>query len=263
MGEETKAEKKGIWSQLWVYTLVAITVIIVLLYLIKPFEETLAATVTQIIIIVFVASSGAIFLLVSHQFKWFNTRTGQIIFSIAVGFLLWTIAESVFLYNSLMGNKLFFGTHDPFYIAGYVPFAIALFLNIRTIKMKFKPLTLIIWIVISVVLFLIILLTEFIPFLMQEISEESLTLIYPAEDFILFVLALVIVLKFQSGEIAKPWALLITGIIFDAIGDIWYTYAEWYGLTLSAYDWYDLFFTLSYIAMFASGLYFLWLYRRQ
>jgi TctA family transporter len=109
----------------------------------------------------------------------------------------------------------------------------------------------------------VILFYEFIPFVFPDTTIDSLTIIYPAEDFILLVLVLVIVLKFRSGEIAKPWGLLALGVILDAIGDIWYTYLEWYGLSLTAYDWYDLFFTLSYIAMFTSGLYFLWLYRRR
>lgn len=263
MGEETKAEKKDLWSQIWVYAVIALIVIIVLFYIIRPLEEETAASVTQIFIIAIVAACGVVFLFVANQFKWFNTKTGQIAFLLSLAFFLWTTAESLFLYYDLIGSVLFPTFADVFYVIGYVPFAIALVLNIRTVKMKFKPIVLAIWIILSVGVFLAILFLEFIPFIIQEFSINTLTLIYPAEDYILLILVLVILLKFRSGEIAKPWGLLAIGVIFDAIGDIWYTYLEWYGLTLTAYDWYDLFFTLSYIFMFASGLYFLWLYRHQ
>jgi len=262
MSAESTAEKKSLWSQIWVYAMIAVAVLIVLFYVIRPVEEGIAVSLTQIIIIILVAICSVVFLLVANQFKWFNTKTGQIMFLIALGFILWTIAESTYYYLAAIDVELFPTIADIFYVAGYVPFAIGLILNIRTVKMKFKPLMLWIWIGISVAVFLVILVYEFIPFLMPP-TIDSLTLMYPAEDLMLFVLAIVLVLKFRSGEIAKPWILLVAGVIMDALGDIWYTYAEWWGLTFSAYDLYDLFFTLSYVAMLAAGLYFLWLYKKH
>jgi hypothetical protein len=259
---ESASEKKGLWSQIWVYVMIAVAAVMVLFYVVRPVGEELAVPLTQIFIIILVAVAGVAFLLVAHQFKWFETRTGQIMILIAVGLILWVIAELVFYYQSSMGMESFPGPADIFYVAGYVPFAIGLILYIRTVKMKFKPLMLAIWIGISVAVFLVILILEFIPFL-ADFSIYSVTIIYPAEDYMLFVLALVLVLKFRSGEIAKPWILLVIGIIMDALGDIWFTYIEWYELGISAYDLYDLFFTLSYVAMLAAGLYFLWLYKKH
>ncbi len=262
MSAESVSEKKSLWSQIWVYVMIAVAALMVFFYVVRPVGEELAVPLTQIFIIILVAVAGVAFLLVANQFNWFNTKTGQIMFLIAVGFILWTIAESIYYYLASINVDLFPTVADIFYVAGYVPFAIGLILNIRTVKMKFKPLMLWIWVGISVAVFLVILIYEFIPFLLEP-TIDSLTLIYPAEDLMLFVLALVLVLKFRSGEIAKPWILLVAGIIMDALGDISYTYADWYGLTLSAYDLYDLFFTLSYVAMLAAGLYFLWLYKKH
>jgi hypothetical protein len=270
MGEASKVEKKGLWSQIWVYGVIVIAVFVLIFYIVKPIDVTLllepsgvpiAEFTGELILITLSALAALVFLLVARQFKWFETKTGQIAFLITLGFLLWTIAEAVFFGYELMGIEPFPSIADGFYIAGYVPFAIALILNIRTVKMKFKPLTLAIWIVASVAIFLALLFVEFIPFLMEGITLDSLSLIYPLEDFILLVLVLVIVLKFRSGEIAKPWGLLVAGFILDAIGDTWYTYISWYESELPAYNLYDLFFIFSYLAMFASGLYFIWLYK--
>jgi hypothetical protein len=260
MGEESKVEKKGLWSQIWVYALIAFSVFMVLFYIIRPIEEAAAADVTQIIIIAFAAACGAVFLFFAHHFNWFSTKTGQMAVSIAVGFILWTIAESIFFYYNKLGLELFPTPADIFYFIGYIPFAMALYLNIRTVVMKFKPAVRAIWIIASVAIFVVILFYEFIPFL-SDITIYSLMVLYPLEAYIILVLVLVIVLKFRSGEIAKPWALLAIGFILDAIGTIWDTYLGYFDLSISAYDWYDLCFNLSYIAWFASGLYFIWLYK--
>ena len=263
MSAESAEKQKSLWAQIWVYVMIAITVLVVLFYVIRPVSEELAVSLTQIYLIVLVAACSVVFLLVANQFKWFNTRTGLIMSLIALGFILWTIAESLYYYFAAIGSGDLFPTAaDIFYVGGYVPFAIGLVLNIRTVKMKFKPLMFWIWIGISVAVFVVILIFEFIPFLMPP-TIDSLTIMYPAADFVLFVLAIVLVMKFRSGEIAKPWILLVAGVIMDTLGDIWYTYAEWWGLAQSAYDLYDLFFTLSYVAMLAAGLYFLWLYRKH
>jgi hypothetical protein len=257
-------EKKGLWSQIWVYVMIAVTASILIFYGIRPASEEVAVWLTQVILIALVAACSVVFLLVANQFNWFNTKTGQIMTLLAIGFVLWVIAESIFPFQEVS----FPGPADFFYIAGYVPFAVGLFLYIRTIKMKFSPITLIIWIGISAAVFIVVLIYEFIPFISYGFiyPEESIwswTVIYPAEDLILLVLALVLVLKFRSGEIAKPWILLVIGIIMDVLGDIWFTYIEWYGLGTSAYDLYDLFFTMAYVGMLAAGLYFLWLYRKH
>jgi hypothetical protein len=264
MSTESAAEKKGLWSQIWVYIMIAVTGSILLFYVFRPVSEDTAVWLTQVILIVLVAVCSVVFLLVANQFKWFDTKTGQIMTLLAMGFVLWVIAETIFPFQTVS----FPGPADIFYIAGYVPFAVGLFLYIRTIKMKFKPIMLAIWIGISAAVFIVVLIYEFIPFIAYgfEYPEESIwswTVVYPAEDLVLLVLALVLVLKFRSGEIAKPWILMVIGIIMDAIGDIWFTYIEWYGLETSAYDPYDLFFTMAYVGMLAAGLYFLWLYRKH
>lgn len=266
MSAEKPEEKKGLWSQIWVYVMIAVTALILLLYALRPVNEEDADWVTQIILIALAAASSVVFLMVANQFKWFNTRTGQIMVLIAVGLILWVIAESLFPFQPVSFPTI----ADIFYIAGYVPFAVGLFLYIRTVKMKFKPIMLAIWILISAIIFVVVLIYEFIPFisdgfLYPESAIWSWTVIYPAEDIVILVLVLVLVLKFRSGEIAKPWILLVIGFIFNAIGDIWFSYISWYTpeSELSAYDLYDLFFTLAYVGMLAAGLYFLWLYRKH
>jgi hypothetical protein len=264
MSAESAGEKKGLWSQIWVYVMIAITVMILIFYGIRFVGEDLALTITQDIIIALAAACSVVFLLVAYQFKWFNTRIGLIMTLLAIGFILWIAAEIIYNYQTVD----FGGVADFFYIAGYVPIAIGLFLYIRTVKMKFKPIMLALWIGISAAVFVVVLIYEFIPFIAggfiyPEKALLSWTVIYPAEDLILLVLALVLVFKFQSGEIAKPWLLVVVGVIMDVIGDIWFTYLVWYEYDMSAYDLYDLCFTMAYVGFLAAGLYFLWLYRKH
>jgi hypothetical protein len=75
---------------------------------------------------------------------------------------------------------------------------------------------------------------------------------------VVIVLVLVILLKFRSGEVAKPWGVLILSFILTSIGDIWYGYANSpLGSYSIAYDPVDLFLSLGYLASIAAGLLFL------
>ncbi|TFG04915.1 MAG: hypothetical protein EU536_03405 [Promethearchaeota archaeon] len=259
---EKEADKKSIWSQLWIYGIFAITIFMIYFTFGRPFEIEVAIYFQEVILIVLAIIGFIVFLLVSRKFNWLSTKPGQIMFLIAIGLLLWGIAESVWMGYEIAGEDPFPSIADVFYIAGYVPFALGLFLNIRTIKVKFKPAVLIIWLAISIAILLGILFVEVIPFLSEAPEFTTvITIIYPLADFVIIMLALVIILKFRAGDVAKPWAILLAGFILEALGDIWFTYADWMETYQPAYDIADLFFALGYIAMIASGLLFLWIYR--
>jgi hypothetical protein len=81
-------------------------------------------------------------------------------------------------------------------------------------------------------------------------------MVYPFEDVVIIVLVLVILLKFRSGEVAKPWAVLILGFILTAVGDIWFGYATYMNTYSIAYDPVDFFLSLGYLASIAAGLLF-------
>jgi len=268
MSEKKESEKGSLKSQIWIYGCIAVIVYLLIFYFLQPFDESTATLLRGVNLICLAAVSSLIFILVAHQFNWFNTKTGQIIMLITIGFILWTIAEIIFLgYDA---REIFLGIEAPdiseadiFYIAGYVPFAIALFWNIRTIKMKFKHVIMLLWIALSILIFVLIIWIVISFFLVAgEITFINIVLaIYPFEDFIIISLVLVLVLKFRSGEIGKPWGLIIIGFILEAIGDIWFFYEDGVLGTYGPYSLADLCFALGYLAYIAGAFYFRWLYK--
>ncbi len=263
MTEQTNAEKT-IWSQIWPYIMIAITVYTLIHYIGRPYPESFAISFEEIFLIVLAFAGGAIFILVSRKFNWLNTRSGQIMFLIAIGLMLWAIAEATWMGYELAGLEPFPSLADVFYIGAYIPIALALILNISTIKVRFSRLLFILWVSITALGLAIVLWLEVVPFLLELPTFETvIVVIYPLEDILLISLALVIFLKFKAGEVAKPWLILLSGFVIEAIGDILFSYADWYETYTEAYHVSDLFFTLGYIAMLAGGLYFLWLYRSK
>jgi hypothetical protein len=264
LSDETSIEQHGLKSQIWVYVILAIVVYLFVFYFIKPFPADPANISAEIVLIVLAGASAVGFIFVARQFKWLNTRQGQIFVLLVVGFAIWTIAESVWMGFELAGLNPYPSIADVFYIAGYVPLALALFLNIQTIKMKFKRNIFVLWIALSVAVLVVILWIEVIPFLLEGLDLGTfIAIVYPLADCIIISLALVILLKFRAGEIAKPWGLIILGFFLEAIGDIIFSYIDWYETSWPAYNLYDLFFALGYIAYIASALYFLWIFKRE
>jgi hypothetical protein len=140
---------------------------------------------------------------------------------------------------------------------GYIPFAIALLINARTIHVKFKTSTLILWIALSLIIFVAIIIVNVVPILQHLVNPGDIVgAVYPFEDFIMIVLALVIVLKFRAGEVAKAWGLLVVGFLLEALGDILFLYEENLGIyqAFGPYDIVDLVLGLGYVAILASGL---------
>nr|MDO8134236.1 hypothetical protein [Candidatus Njordarchaeum guaymaensis] len=262
MSLETATEKSLLQSK-WVLVPIVLALYVVAIYLIQPFvAEGSAWLFIDMHNVIFAVVGALIFALVARRFGWSSTRPGLTSIIISIGLVLWVLAESAWLYYEWVGEEPFPSVADVFYIAGYFPFAVALLLNIRTIRVKFKPSTLALWIALSIVTFVAIALLAIIPIAQVGIGSDTLiSMVYPFEDFVIIVLALVILLKFRSGEIAQPWGLLVLGFVLEAIGDIWFTYAENAGAYAAPYHPLDMVLTLGYVTIIASGLFFVLMYR--
>jgi hypothetical protein len=265
LNDETSIEEHGLKSQTFVYVILGIIVYLAIFYFVKPFPEAPANIIAEIVLIVLAGATAVAFTFVARQFKWLNTRQGQIFVLLVIGFIIWTIAESLWMgYELAPGVDPYPSIADIFYIGGYIPLALALILNIRTIKMKFKTSTLITWIVLSLAVLVVILGIEVIPILLDGFNLANfIVVLYPLEDCVIITLALVVLLKFRAGEVAKPWGLIILGFFLESIGDIIFAYVDWYETSWPAYNLYDLFFALGYVAYIASALYFLWIFKKE
>ena len=250
------------------YIIILVAVYLLFHYLvfpiIDPFDIPIVMTLESIYYLSLTSIAFVIFAIISQQFKWFSTNQGKIMFLLGLGFICFFVAEVFWFGYNLMGIDSFPSAADIFYIIGYIPIIIGLILNVRLIKYKFKKPILVLWIVLSVVLIVGVMFFEIIPFLIQDLSLESIiTIIYPVEDLIIITITLIILLKLKSGEIAKPWLLIVIGFIFQSIGDIWFTYTILTGTYMDAYNIVDLFLSLGYLIIIAGGYYFRWLYKAE
>jgi len=249
----------------WVLTTLLIVAFLSLWYFLKPVDPDSASIVESLIFVILSGTSALVFLVLAYRFNFIHTKPGQTMSALVIGFFLWFLAETVWLVYMLMSIEPSPPSiADIFWIAGYVPQAIALLMNARAIRVKFSPTMMVIWVSISILTMAMVLLLEVIPFLVASPGIDTMTtVVYPICDAVIIILALVTVLKFQAGEVAKPWAALIVGFILTSIGDIWYTFAIWTGEYATAYNPVDFFLTLGYVAYVVSGLLFMRLYGKK
>lgn len=264
MSSEIAVEKSLLESR-WFLVPVAMAVYLVALYVIRPFVSDWGWFIVGAHNVIFAAVGALIFLIVANRFGWLRMKPGQIAIVISIGLVFWALAESLWLAYESVGEDPFPSFADVFYLAAYIPFALALVFNIRTIHVKFTKPILIMWVALCIAALAGVTWAAIIPIAQNWTGLESIiSLAYPVADFVIIALALVILLKFRSGEIAKPWGLLVIGFILQTIGDIWFAYAEntgTYAPPFTPYHPLDLVLTLGYLAILSSGLLFILTYR--
>jgi hypothetical protein len=258
---ETTTEKSLLESK-WVLVPIILASYVVAIFVIRPFvAEGWAWAVVDLTEVSFAAVGALVFALVARRFNWSSSKPGLIAILLSAGLVLLALGDSIWAYYESISQSPFPSLADAFYITAYLPFAIALLLNIRTIRMKFSQSMLILWVALSILAFVAITWFAIVPVAQTWTwPDTAVSLVYPFEDFVIIILALAILLKFSSGEIAKPWGLLVLGFILEAVGDLLYGIAtnnNTYGL----YDPSDLFLCLAYVTIIASGLFFVLVYR--
>lgn len=241
-----------------------LTVLLLFWYLIRPLPIDIGE-ITELVMFVGLAAAVTLsFAMVARQFEFLSTKQGISMTLIAVGFALWTAAEGTWLYYYIIEQDPFPSIADAFWIVGYLAFIAALTVNARNIRKRFNASLLAIWIILSIAMAVIVIGLDVLPLLSEELTIDIIiTIIYPIEDILVIIPALVIVLKFRSGEVAKPWGVLVLGFILTAVGDILYSFAENAGIYESPYSLVDLFLSLGYLACLISALLFMQVYRRH
>ncbi len=237
--------------------------LLLLYFTLQPLSAEIAEMYELVQFIFLACGSTCIFVLVAKEFDFLSTKNGRTMTIIMLGFLLYTLAETTWFLFVMAGEDPYPSIADVFWIAGYIPFIVGLGLSAKSIKMKFQKSTLVIWIVLSIVLAISVIAIDVYPLIVEEFNIETLVAVtYPIADVLVIIPALVLVLKYRSGEIARPWAILIIGFFLTAIGDIWYVFEENAGIYTSPYSYVDFFLSLGYVFFIMSGLLFLKLYRK-
>ncbi|NWF96456.1 MAG: hypothetical protein HXY34_09990 [Candidatus Thorarchaeota archaeon] len=233
-------------------------------YAFRPVEPETSRIVESTGFVLWSLIAMLLFLTVARQFAFLQSKPGTVMTSLCVGMLLWCAAESTWLYFTVIGVEPFPSVADLFWIAGYVPMLIGLGVNARGIPVKFKPLTLVVWLTASTAIVLLTSILEIVPILYGGADVSTLiTVIYPAFDSLVISLVLVILFKFKAGQVSRPWAAIAVGFILNAVGDILFTYADWLGLYQGAYEPVDYLLAMGYAAFILGGLLFRRIYATE
>jgi hypothetical protein len=262
MSEPQPAQRRNVVRATAIALLAAVAAYIFIFYLVRPFEVELALQVQNIHICLLALATTSAFLVVARQFDWLDTKPGRIMLLIASGFASWTIAETVWYGYQLVGVDPFPSVADAFYIAAYFPFVAAMALNLRAIPVKFTRLGLILWVITSALAAILISWLIVIPVAIAgEDFSVIVSVVYPIEDWLVLVLVLATFVKLVSGEVARPWALLLLGFVIQVFADLLFAYSELLGVYLPVYDPSDLLYSLGYLVCLASAIYFAYLFQ--
>lgn len=155
---------------------------------------------------------------------------------LALGIVLWTLAEAMWaFYEMVLQLEIPYpSVADLFWLAGYVPFYLALFLRYRSLQAVASPRQR--WIVWLFVVLYTGLLTAYVilpvleEFDASRLAEGLTNIAYPLADWGLCVLTLVIIFSLERGRFATVWRLFGAGMLLVATADLVYFYASWNGL---------------------------------
>jgi hypothetical protein len=150
---------------------------------------------------------------------------------LTIGWSLWALAESLWAIAALIGQEVPYPSwSDFFWLAGYIPMYIALWIRIRPLPNISHPWRRIgVWVIslasLSWTTFFII-----IPIIQSNdptaIFESVLNIAYPLADLVLLLLVLRIFFTYQRGMYGQVWVWLSIGFILFAVGDLVFAYTN-------------------------------------
>lgn len=166
------------------------------------------------------------------------------------GVFLWFIGESLWMgYTLVWGIEVPYpSVADAFWLAGYIPFFIALYLYVKLFGAALSKKMLAISMSASVIFAFLISATLITPVIRAE--KDLLTLIvdfaYPLFDVALLSVALLGLLIFLNGKLGKSWLLINAGILCDTVADITFSYTTIHETYYNGH-WLELLYHFGYI----------------
>ncbi len=163
--------------------------------------------------------------------KSHSTADRKILFAFSAGFLLWTIAESIWMYYELvLGIEVPFPSFaDLFWTIGYIPMLVALYLKKRDMFItKEKNIAAYVGGVIMLTFIIFIFLPLFIE---MSGMERVLSFIYISFDYIFALFSLSVLLVGGTGKFIRPWLTLAAAYAAFTLFDIsfaWFTAKDLY-----------------------------------
>ena len=189
------------------------------------------------------------------RFYGFKGIEGQVWTFLGAGMVLWTVAEWLFAYYDLAGVETFPSVADYFYIAGYVPFMLALAIKAKEslVKMDIRRVTAIAASVFLMITITLIFLVD--PVLDSEYDAygKALSLLYPILDIALVAFSIAIITAFWGGTVMPSgWIIVAGGMLVMTLADVIYSVVSW---NYADFAQVDLLWLLSYLMIMAGALY--------
>lgn len=148
--------------------------------------------------------------------------------SFTLGMALWFLGEVCWaVYTLLLGVEIPYPSiADVFWLSGYVPMFIALFLYVKTFGSVLSRRMVGTAMVIVFVLSVLVSATLITPIVGAE--EDLVTMFadfaYPLLDLALLSAAILGLAVFSKGSLGKSWLLINAGIMSDVVADILFSY---------------------------------------
>ncbi|MEM1566426.1 MAG: hypothetical protein QW510_05010 [Candidatus Bathyarchaeia archaeon] len=149
-------------------------------------------------------------------------------FYFTLGLFFWFMGEAIWAgYTLVLGVEVPYPSiADVFWLAGYIPFFIALYLYVKIFGCALTKKTLAASMVTTIVLTIIVTGVLLVPVLgaEEDLLVEVADFAYPLLDLALFSVAHLGLILFWKGKLGKPWFLINLAIAMDTCADILFSY---------------------------------------
>ena len=204
-------------------------IILTLLYAFQSFYPDYMTTFSNT---VFLSITGAAVVssgFALHKYKHDSREFHLVWFCFTGGMIFWFLGELGWvIYTSFLGVEVPYPSiADVFWLAGYVPFFMALYLYVKMFASSLSKRTLGLIMTASIALSVLVTVGLIIPIVGLE--EDMVTLAvdfaYPLLDITLFSASLLGLAVFSKGTLGKSWLFINVGMLITAGADMIFSYA--------------------------------------
>jgi hypothetical protein len=222
------------------------------LYVWAPFSDVWDAISLNLLLVIAASLAAGIATMIWTRFEPVDTPR-RIWRSFAIGLWLWVMAELVFGCLDITQDEVGIGIPDVFWVAAYIFFTHALFLQYRLLA---QPSRQELWRRVSfaglVLLALYIFLYRALTIWLAAESQlgAAVNSFYPVADLFLAAIAIWLIRHFRGGAFARPWL----GLLAFSFTDLLYAWIDTTGIYEQAGIWTALFDTTYLGAYLVLGL---------
>lgn len=145
-----------------------------------------------------------------------------------LGVMFWFLGELGWtIYTRVLNIEIPYPSiADAFWLSGYIPFFIALYLYVKIFSSVLSRKMLVIALSIVLIITVCVSVTLMIPLLStgEDLTTLTIDFAYPFLDLLLFSVALLGLFVFRQGQLGKSWLLINIGVLPDVTADILFSY---------------------------------------